>query len=164
MKICGFDVGLEHPFFLMAGPCVIESETLAIETAGMLKEICAELHISFIYKSSFDKANRSSIDGFRGPGIDKGLAILEKVKNINNTWKDIYFSKQLKIIAETICNSPYCEGDSDSAHLGFYHTINGFILDILENGQSPSAVVKIDVDVPVGSTVEAVLPSLSKHL
>ncbi len=81
MKICGFDVGLEHPFFLMAGPCVIESETLAIETAGMLKEICAELHISFIYKSSFDKANRSSIDGFRGPGIDKGLAILEKVKN-----------------------------------------------------------------------------------
>lgn len=77
------------------------------------------------------------------PAVDWFIKILEKVKNINNYWKNIHFSKQLKIIAETICNSPYCEGDSDSAHLGYYHTINGYILDILENGQSPSAVVKM---------------------
>jgi len=77
------------------------------------------------------------------PAVDWFIKILEKVKNFNNNWKDIHFSKQLKIIAETICKSPYCEGDSDSAHLGFYHTINGFILDILENGYSPSAVVKM---------------------
>ncbi len=77
------------------------------------------------------------------PAVDWFIKILDKVKNINNNWKNIHFSKQLKIIAETICKSPYCEGDSDSAHLGFYHTINGYILDILENGQSPSAVVKM---------------------
>jgi hypothetical protein len=77
------------------------------------------------------------------PAVDWFIKILDKVKNVNNNWKDIHFSKQLKIIAETICKSPYCEGDSDSAHLGFYHTINGFILDILENGLSPSAVVKM---------------------
>ncbi len=77
------------------------------------------------------------------PAVDWFIKILEKVKNFNNNWKDIHFSKQLKILAETICKSPYCEGDSDSAHLGFYHTINGYILDILENGQSPSAVVKM---------------------
>ena len=77
------------------------------------------------------------------PAVDWFIKILDKVKNINNNWKNIHFSKQLKIIAETICKSPYCEGDSDSAHLGFYHTINGYILDILENGESPSAVVKM---------------------
>tara|TARA_A100001011_G_scaffold376374_1_gene438893 strand:- start:188 stop:1885 length:1698 start_codon:yes stop_codon:yes gene_type:complete len=77
------------------------------------------------------------------PAVEWFIKILDKVKNINNNWKNIHFSKQLKIIAETICKSPYCEGDSDSAHLGFYHTINGYILDILENGQSPSAVVKM---------------------
>ena len=60
MKLCGFDVGIEHPIFLIAGPCVIESEQMAIDTAGQLKEICAELGIPFIYKSSYDKANRSS--------------------------------------------------------------------------------------------------------
>ncbi|WP_367605960.1 3-deoxy-8-phosphooctulonate synthase [Legionella sp. W05-934-2] len=80
MKLCGFDVGLETPFFLIAGPCVIESEELAIETAGYLKEICLQQKISFIYKSSFDKANRSSGTSFRGPGIERGLQILEKVK------------------------------------------------------------------------------------
>ena len=80
MKLCGFDVGIEAPLFLIAGPCVIESEELAIETAGYLKELCLELSISFIYKSSFDKANRSSMGSYRGPGFEKGLMILEKVK------------------------------------------------------------------------------------
>ncbi|MDQ7050492.1 MAG: 3-deoxy-8-phosphooctulonate synthase [Enterobacterales bacterium] len=81
MKLCGFDVGLEHPFFLIAGPCVIESEQLALDTAGTLKEITDKLNIPFIYKSSFDKANRSSHQSFRGPGLEKGLAILQKVKH-----------------------------------------------------------------------------------
>lgn len=80
MQVCGFNVGLDQPFFLIAGPCVIESEELALETAGQLKEMTAALNISFIYKSSFDKANRSSSKSFRGPGIEKGLHILEKVK------------------------------------------------------------------------------------
>ncbi len=80
MKLCGFDVGLDKPLFLIAGPCVIESEEMAMETAGTLKEICAALNVPFIYKSSFDKANRSSGDSYRGPGLEKGLAILEKVK------------------------------------------------------------------------------------
>ena len=80
MKLCGFDVGLEHPLFLIAGPCVIESEELAIETAGYLKELCASLSLNFIYKSSFDKANRSSLGSYRGPGFERGLMILEKVK------------------------------------------------------------------------------------
>lgn len=80
MKLCGFDVGIDSPLFLIAGPCVIESEALALETAGFLKEICQSLSISFIYKSSFDKANRSSASSYRGPGVEKGLMILEKVK------------------------------------------------------------------------------------
>ena len=80
MKLCGFDVGPEHPFFLIAGPCVIESEQLALDTAGTLKEICARLEIPFIYKSSFDKANRSSGESFRGPGVEEGLRILAEVK------------------------------------------------------------------------------------
>lgn len=80
MRLCGFDVGPEHPFFLIAGTCVIESEQSAIDTAGELKEICSRLDIPFIYKSSFDKANRSSGASFRGPGIDEGLRILAEVK------------------------------------------------------------------------------------
>ena len=80
MKLCGFDVGLDHPFFLIAGPCVIESEQMALDTAGALKEITSSLDIPFIYKSSFDKANRSSGSSFRGLGMEKGLAILAKVK------------------------------------------------------------------------------------
>ena len=80
MKLCGFDVGLEHPLFLIAGPCVIESQQLAMDTAGKLKEICNELQINFIYKSSFDKANRSSGKSFRGPGMEEGLNILAEVK------------------------------------------------------------------------------------
>jgi len=80
VKLCGFEAGLEHPLFLIAGPCVIESEQLALETASQLKAITARLGIPFIYKSSFDKANRSSIDSFRGPGVQEGLRILEKVR------------------------------------------------------------------------------------
>jgi 2-dehydro-3-deoxyphosphooctonate aldolase (KDO 8-P synthase) len=80
MKLCGFQVGLDQPIFLIAGPCVIESRQLALDTAGMLKEICAELGVPFIYKSSYDKANRSSGRSFRGPGVDEGLKILAEVK------------------------------------------------------------------------------------
>ncbi|MDD5479719.1 3-deoxy-8-phosphooctulonate synthase [Rhodoferax sp.] len=80
MKLCGFEIGLQHPFFLIAGPCVIESEQLQMDTAGTLKEITQSLGIPFIFKSSFDKANRSSGSTFRGPGIEKGLEILSKVK------------------------------------------------------------------------------------
>jgi 2-dehydro-3-deoxyphosphooctonate aldolase (KDO 8-P synthase) len=80
MQLCGFDVGLTRPFFLIAGPCVIESEQLQMDTAGSLKEITAALGIPFIFKSSYDKANRSSGTSFRGPGMDKGLEILAKVK------------------------------------------------------------------------------------
>ena len=81
MKLCDFEVGLDRPLFLMAGPCVIESEQLALDTAGELQQICSQLGIPFIYKSSFEKANRSSSKSYRGLGIDKGLAILEKVRS-----------------------------------------------------------------------------------
>ncbi len=81
MKLCGFDAGADQPFFLIAGTCVVESEAMAIDTAGELKEITAELGIPFIYKSSFDKANRSSQEGFRGPGMEEGLRILSEVKS-----------------------------------------------------------------------------------
>ncbi len=80
MKLCGFDVGLTHRFFLIAGPCVIESEQLQMDVAGQLKEITGALGIPFIFKSSFDKANRSSGTSFRGPGRDKGLEILAKIR------------------------------------------------------------------------------------
>lgn len=80
MKLLDFTVGLDQPFFLIAGPCVIESEALALESAGVLKELTDELNIPFIYKSSFDKANRSSQKSFRGLGMEQGLRILEKVK------------------------------------------------------------------------------------
>ncbi len=81
MKLCGFEAGLDKPLFLIAGPCVIESEAMALETAGRLKEITGALGMAFIYKSSFDKANRSSGDSFRGPGMAQGLEILQKVKD-----------------------------------------------------------------------------------
>ena len=81
MQLCGFEVGLDHPVFLIAGPCAIESEGLALETAAILKEMTDELGIPFIYKSSFDKANRSSTHSFRGPGIEEGLRILSKVRD-----------------------------------------------------------------------------------
>jgi 2-dehydro-3-deoxyphosphooctonate aldolase (KDO 8-P synthase) len=80
MKLAGFEVGLDKPLFLIAGPCVIESEQLALDTAGFLKELTQELNVPFIYKSSFDKANRSSHESFRGLGLERGLQILEKVR------------------------------------------------------------------------------------
>src|SRR3954463_8965000 len=80
MKLCGFEVGLDHPFFLIAGPCVVESEQLQMDVAGQLKEMTARLGIPFIFKSSYDKANRSSGKSFRGPGMEKGLEILAKVR------------------------------------------------------------------------------------
>ena len=80
MKLCGFEAGLDQPLFLIAGTCVIESRQMTLDTAGTLKEICADLGISFIYKSSYDKANRSSSKSFRGKGIDEGLDILDEVK------------------------------------------------------------------------------------
>ena len=84
MKLCGFDVGLNRPFFLIAGPCVVESEQLQMDVAGQLKEITASLGIAFIFKSSYDKANRSSGASFRGPGMAQGLEILANVKkNLN---------------------------------------------------------------------------------
>jgi len=80
MQLCGFEAGIDRPLFLIAGPCVIESETLALETAGQLKALTERLGIPFIYKSSFDKANRTSLASFRGPGLEAGLKILEKVR------------------------------------------------------------------------------------
>lgn len=80
MQLCGFEIGLNQPLFLMAGPCVIEGEQFALDTAGRLKEITTELGIPFIYKSSYDKANRSSGQSFRGLGMEQGLQILAKVK------------------------------------------------------------------------------------
>ena len=80
MKLCGFEVGLDRPLFLIAGPCVIESEQLQLDVAGQLKEITARLGINFIFKSSFDKANRTSIGSFRGPGMEEGLRVLAEVK------------------------------------------------------------------------------------
>jgi 2-dehydro-3-deoxyphosphooctonate aldolase (KDO 8-P synthase) len=80
VKLCGFEAGIDQPFFLIAGPCVIESEALAIDTAGALKELTAALGIPFIYKSSYDKANRSSHKSFRGPGVEEGLRILQRVR------------------------------------------------------------------------------------
>lgn len=80
MKLCGFETALDQPLFLIAGPCVVESEEMAMETAGTLKELTSKLGIPFIYKSSFDKANRSSAESFRGLGVEKGLQILETVK------------------------------------------------------------------------------------
>jgi 2-dehydro-3-deoxyphosphooctonate aldolase (KDO 8-P synthase) len=80
MRLCGFEVGLDRPFFLLAGPCVVESETLQVEVAGHLQEITRELGIPFIFKSSYDKANRSSGTSFRGPGRERGLQILQAVR------------------------------------------------------------------------------------
>ena len=80
MKLCGFEAGLDQPLFLISGPCVVESEGLALDSAGRLKELTDELGIPFIYKSSYDKANRSSLDSFRGLGMDEGLRILSEVK------------------------------------------------------------------------------------
>ena len=104
MKLCGFEVGLTQPFFLIAGPCVIESEGLQMDVAGQLKEITSALAIPFIFKSSFDKANRSSGASFRGPGIDKGLTILAKVRRELGVpvLTDVHDAAQIAEVAEVV--------------------------------------------------------------
>ena len=104
MKLCGFDVGLDRPFFLIAGPCVIESREMAFETAGQLKEITGRLGIPFIYKSSFDKANRSSGKSFRGPGMEKGLQILADVRSELNVpvLTDVHEVAQIADVAAVV--------------------------------------------------------------
>jgi len=104
MQLCSFEVGVDRPFFLIAGPCVIESEQLAIDTSGQLKEITSDLDIPFIYKSSFDKANRSSHESYRGPGIDKGLSILSKVKETIGVpvLTDVHEDTPLAEVAEVV--------------------------------------------------------------
>ena len=104
MKLCGFNVGLDQRFFLIAGPCVIESEQLQMDTAGTLKEITSALGIPFIFKSSYDKANRSSGSTFRGPGMEKGLEILAKVKKEIgvNILTDIHDIGEVKPVAAVV--------------------------------------------------------------
>jgi 2-dehydro-3-deoxyphosphooctonate aldolase (KDO 8-P synthase) len=104
LTVAGFPIGLEYPFFLIAGPCVIESRQMAFDTAGQLKDITAKLGIPFIYKSSFDKANRSSGKSFRGPGIDEGLAILAAVKKELNVpvLTDVHEIEQIKAVAAVV--------------------------------------------------------------
>ena len=104
MKLCGFDAGLAHPFFLISGPCVVESEQLQMDTAGTLKEICAGLGIPFIFKSSYDKANRSSGTSFRGLGMEKGLEILAKVKATLNVplLTDVHSEDEIAAVAEVV--------------------------------------------------------------
>ncbi|KGM39166.1 3-deoxy-8-phosphooctulonate synthase [Aquabacterium sp. NJ1] len=104
MKLCGFDVGLNHPFFLIAGPCVVESEQLQMDTAGTLKEITSALGIPFIFKSSYDKANRSSGTSFRGPGMEKGLEILAKVKRELNVpiLTDVHTEAEIPVVASVV--------------------------------------------------------------
>ena len=104
MKLCGFEAGLDQPFFLIAGPCVIESEQLALDTASQLKDITTRVGIPFIYKSSFDKANRSSINSFRGPGMEEGLRILQKVKDEVGVpvLTDVHEDSDITAVAEVV--------------------------------------------------------------
>lgn len=104
MKLCNFEIGLDKPFFLIAGPCVIESAQLQMDTAGTLKEVTTELGIPFIFKSSFDKANRSSGTTFRGPGIDEGLAILASVKQALGipVLTDVHSEEQIAQVAAVV--------------------------------------------------------------
>ncbi len=104
MKLCGFEAGLDRPFFLIAGPCVVESESLALESAQQLKEIAAALRIPFIYKSSFDKANRSSHASFRGPGMEKGLTILDRVRRELNVpvLTDVHDTPEIEPVAAVV--------------------------------------------------------------
>jgi 2-dehydro-3-deoxyphosphooctonate aldolase (KDO 8-P synthase) len=104
MKVAHFEIGLDRPFFLIAGPCAIESRQLAIDTAGTLKEICATLRVPFIYKSSFDKANRSSAQSFRGPGMEEGLRILADVRREIGVpvLTDVHDVDQIKPVAAVV--------------------------------------------------------------
>ncbi|WP_281915497.1 3-deoxy-8-phosphooctulonate synthase [Caldimonas thermodepolymerans] len=104
MQLCGFQVGLDQPFFLISGPCVVESEQLQMDTAGTLKEITSELGIPFIFKSSYDKANRSSGSSFRGPGMEKGLEILAKVKRELGVpvLTDVHTEEEVPVVAQVV--------------------------------------------------------------
>jgi 2-dehydro-3-deoxyphosphooctonate aldolase (KDO 8-P synthase) len=104
MQICGFTIGINQPFFLIAGPCVIEGEQFAMDTAGQLKEITDRLQIPFIYKSSYDKANRTSSKSFRGLGVEVGLSILEKVKKAFNipVVTDVHEDSPIEEIASVV--------------------------------------------------------------
>ncbi len=104
MNLCGFEVGLDRPFFLIAGPCAIESEKLALQTAEILRDMCQRLSIPFIYKSSYDKANRSSGKSFRGPGMDEGLRILEKVRRDLGVpvITDVHEKEHVQAVAEVV--------------------------------------------------------------
>ena len=104
MKLCGFEVGLHEPFFLISGPCVVESEQLQMDTAGHLKEICAGLGIPFIFKSSYDKANRSSGTSFRGPGMQTGLEILAKVRKTLGVpvLTDVHAENEIETVAKVV--------------------------------------------------------------
>jgi len=104
VKLCGFEAGLDRPFFLIAGPCAIESERLALDTAIQLKDITTRLDIPFIYKSSFDKANRSSINSFRGLGMEEGLRILQKVKHEVDVpvLTDVHEDTDIQAVAEVV--------------------------------------------------------------
>ena len=104
MKLCGFDIGLNQPFFLIAGPCVVESEQHQMDTAGTLREITGSLGIPFIFKSSYDKANRSSGTSFRGPGMDKGLEILAKIKRDLNLpiLTDVHSEAHIAAVAKVV--------------------------------------------------------------
>jgi 2-dehydro-3-deoxyphosphooctonate aldolase (KDO 8-P synthase) len=104
MKLCGFEVGLDRPFFLISGPCVVESEQLQMDVAGQLKEITSSLGIPFIFKSSYDKANRSSGSSFRGPGMTRGLEILAKVKRELNVpiLTDVHTEAEVPVVAGVV--------------------------------------------------------------
>src|SRR3954469_11245245 len=104
MKLCGFDAGLDQPFFLIAGPCVVESEQLQMDVAGQLKEMTAALGIPFVFKSSYDKANRSSGKSFRGPGMEKGLEILAKVKKTLGVpvLTDVHTQEDIATVAKVV--------------------------------------------------------------
>jgi len=104
MKLCGFEVGLDRPLFVISGPCVIESRSMALETAAQLKEICAEIDIPFIYKSSYDKANRSSSQSYRGLGMQKGLNILAEVRETLNVpvLTDVHAIDEIAAVASVV--------------------------------------------------------------
>lgn len=104
MKLCGFDIGLDRPFFLMAGPCVLEGEQMAIDIAGHMKEVTEELGIPYIFKASFDKANRTSGHSFRGPGLEEGLRILGEVRRQLNlpVVTDVHTPEQVPMVAEVV--------------------------------------------------------------
>ena len=104
MKLCGFDVGLDKPFFLMAGPCVIESEEMVMEIAREMKAICDDLGIPYIFKASYDKANRTSVSSFRGPGIEKGLEILARVRETVGVpvVTDVHTEAEVPLVAQYV--------------------------------------------------------------